>query len=170
MDADEALAAIRQRESGNQNIPNQQGPGGTPASTASGYYQIIDGTWREGARLAGIDVGQYPRAIAAPFDVQHQVAQALYARYGARPWAASEPGAARFGLASLPTPPVPPAQGAVGGNLPMGPPPTQVASGPMLPPPSAVMGVPGAPVSLADAFAQAAQRAQDQQRRNAGLA
>jgi hypothetical protein len=169
MDTEEALAAIRQRESGNQNIPNQQGPGGAPASTASGYYQIIDGTWREGARLAGIDVGQYPRAIAAPFDVQHQVAQVLYARYGAKPWAASEPGA-RFGLASLPTPPVPP-QGAVGGNLPMGPPPTQVASGPMLPPPSAMTsGMPGQPTSLADAFAQAAQRASDQQRKNAGLA
>lgn len=89
------LSNVMQRESGGQNIPNRQGPGGTPASSASGLYQIIDSTWAEGKALAGIDPNQYPTAMSAPPEVQHQVASALYDKYGETPWAESAPGVPR---------------------------------------------------------------------------
>jgi len=90
-DPEAALQVIAHRESGGRNIPNQQGPGGAPASSASGYFQITDPTWREGAALAGVDISQYPHAMNAPYDVQHQIARTLYDKYGATPWAASAP-------------------------------------------------------------------------------
>jgi hypothetical protein len=83
------LAAIMTAESGGRNVNNQQGPGGTPASSASGYYQMIDSTWQQSARWAGIDTTQYPRAINAPFDVQTQAANALIDHQGLQPWAGS---------------------------------------------------------------------------------
>jgi len=90
---EQALDAIRQRESGGRNVNTEiAGADGKPASTASGYYQIIDNTWKDGAKLAGVDVAKYPRAIDAPEDVQRSVARAIYQRDGATPWAASAPG------------------------------------------------------------------------------
>jgi hypothetical protein len=85
------LDAIMQRESGGQNVYNYKHDLAPRYYTASGYYQIVDSTWREGAKLAGVDSSQYPTAISAPKDVQTQVAQALFARYGERPWAESAP-------------------------------------------------------------------------------
>jgi len=123
---EQALDAIAQRESGGKNVPNAEG------GDASGYWQIRDATWRDGAKLAGVDVSKYPRAIDAPKDVQRQVAGAIYDRDGAKPWAASAPGrgvAARTGgtdyagpgagggttaaptAPALPLPPEPPAEG-----------------------------------------------------------
>ena len=90
---EQALDAIRQRESGGRNVNTEiAGADGKPASSASGYYQIIDSTWQDGAKLAGVDVAKYPRAIDAPEDVQRSVARAIYQRDGATPWAASAPG------------------------------------------------------------------------------
>ena len=111
-DIESALAAVRQRESGNRNVYNYKHAADPTGYTASGYYQIIDPTWREGAGMAGVDTNQYPTAIQAPFDVQHAVAKALYAKYGEMPWAASAPGGTRAGNmgvadANLPVPPVP---------------------------------------------------------------
>lgn len=66
------LATIRQRESGNRNVPNSAG------SSASGYYQIMNSdrtpTWRGWAKEAGY--GQYAnmRAMDAPKEVQDAVA------------------------------------------------------------------------------------------------
>ena len=123
---EQALDALAQRESGWKNVPNAEG------GDASGYWQIRDATWRDGAKLAGVDVSKYPRAIDAPKDVQRQVAGAIYDRDGAKPWAASAPGrgvAARTGgtdyagpgagggttaaptAPALPLPPEPPAEG-----------------------------------------------------------
>jgi resuscitation-promoting factor RpfA len=53
-------------------------------SSASGYFQIIDSTWREmgGLRFA-------PRAIQATRAEQEQVANRLYDRRGLKPWNAS---------------------------------------------------------------------------------
>jgi hypothetical protein len=85
------LRLIEQRESGGQNINNRQGPGGSPASSASGYYQMIDSTWEHAAKLAGINTLHYPRAIDAPWDVQHRAALALINEQGERPWISSAP-------------------------------------------------------------------------------
>ena len=60
--AEKFLAALRQHESNNQNVPNKGGH-----SSASGYYQYVDSTW-------GGD-GGYRRAMDAPFAVQHQRAK-----------------------------------------------------------------------------------------------
>lgn len=85
------LKQIMHRESGGQNILNRMGPGGAPASTASGYWQMIDSTWLWAAQRAGIDTRRYPRAISAPFELQHRAALALMDAQGERPWAASAP-------------------------------------------------------------------------------
>jgi hypothetical protein len=61
------LGIIEQQESGGQNIltaiPAAPGAG---ANTASGYYQIINGTWQKYAPQAGINVAQYPTAMSDP--------------------------------------------------------------------------------------------------------
>jgi hypothetical protein len=88
---EQALAAIMARESGGRNVLNQQGPGGAPLSSASGYFQMIDPTWREAAGMVGIDTSLYPTALSAPFALQKQAAGALFDRYGMKPWAASAP-------------------------------------------------------------------------------
>jgi Transglycosylase-like domain len=148
---DDALAAIAQRESGNQNIHTK-----IPDHTASGYYQIIDPTWREGMGFAGVDPSQYPTAMSAPFEVQNQVAKALYAKYGEKPWASSAPKlsnvVANGQPAPQPTPPPPPATA-----LPPSPAPPAAGINPLLM--AQVFGgngVAGGPGSLADAFARAA--------------
>ena len=55
-------------------------------ATATGAYQMVQSTWDAGKRLAGIDPGQYPRAMDAPPDVQDKVAAAVYAKHGSAPW------------------------------------------------------------------------------------
>ena len=156
---DDELAAIAQRESGNQNVYTKQ-HATDPGYTASGYYQIVDPTWREGAGMAGVDTGQYPHAISAPFEVQNAVAKALYARYGAKPWASSLGSAVAQGQpAPLPTPPVPP-------PAPATPLQAQTAQGQAPIDPALLdamyngQSVAGGPSSLSDAFVRAAQAGQ----------
>ena len=66
------LAGLRQHESGDRNVENQSG------SSASGYYQYIDGTWN--------NYQGYARAMDAPFSVQHERAKRditnYYENYG----------------------------------------------------------------------------------------
>lgn len=79
------LAIIAQRESNNRNVRNYKyGPG----FTASGYFQITNPTWARWAKAAGIDLGKYPTAESAPYDVQRQVAAHGYQTEGFRPWEA----------------------------------------------------------------------------------
>jgi hypothetical protein len=89
---DQALAAIVQRESAGKNIPTAiLGPDGKPASTASGYYQMLDDTWHEAATLAGIK-NPPARAMDASKADQDAAASALYDKYGVVPWKKSAPG------------------------------------------------------------------------------
>lgn len=83
------LAQIQQRESGGRNVFNYMHASNPGYYTASGYYQMIDSTWRHAAKLAGIDTGRYPRAIDAPWEMQHAAALALINEQGERPWASS---------------------------------------------------------------------------------
>jgi len=55
-------------------------------ATASGKYQFVNSTWREGMQLAGLDPAKYPTAREAPEAVQDQVFNAVYGKYGAAPW------------------------------------------------------------------------------------
>jgi hypothetical protein len=80
-------------ESGNRNIHQQVVS--PSVSSASGYYQITNSTWRDTAPKAGVDTGKYPTAMSAPRDVQKQVAQELYRQRGAQPWADFNPAVAR---------------------------------------------------------------------------
>lgn len=81
--ASQALPLISQYESNNQNVLNTQG------STASGYYQIINGTWAQFAPQSGVDIGKYPTAMSAPPDVQAQVATTIYNQQGFTPWSSN---------------------------------------------------------------------------------
>jgi len=91
------LDTIEQYESGGRNILQTayNGMGINPStgthtapSSASGYYQITDSTWREWAPKVGIDIEKYPTAMSAPRDVQREVAQYGFINYGFAPWAA----------------------------------------------------------------------------------
>jgi hypothetical protein len=79
----DALAKI---ESGNRNIPSQTDPdyAGQPGSKSQGFFQINTPTWRQfAANVPG--AAQYPNAMAAPREVQAQVASAIpAARFGPR--------------------------------------------------------------------------------------
>jgi len=66
--ADMLAEAIAWEESGNRNIPTR-----AKGSTASGYFQITDGTWHH--------FGGYPRAISAPRPVQKARAVQLLTGY-----------------------------------------------------------------------------------------
>lgn len=91
------LALIEKYESGGRNIMQQVVPpeGGfnpsvgrvTGPSTAQGYYQITNSTWRETAPKAGVSLDQYPTAMSAPKEVQAQVAKTLFDEQGFKPWA-----------------------------------------------------------------------------------
>ena len=94
------LDLIERDESGGQNVLQSaySGTGINPStgthtlpSTASGYYQITDSTWRATAPAAGVDIAQYPTAMSAPKDVQRQVAQKLLDTQGVQPWAPYNP-------------------------------------------------------------------------------
>jgi hypothetical protein len=79
----DALAKI---ESGNRNIPSQTDPdyAGQPGSKSQGFFQIDTPTWRQfAANVPG--AAQYPNAMAAPREIQAQVASAIpAARFGPR--------------------------------------------------------------------------------------
>jgi len=126
-------------------------------ATASGKYQFVNSTWREGLQLAGIDPSLYPTARDAPDKVQDQVFDAVYAKYGTKPWekgpkdwVKDEQG--RYQLATVRPPPGSPGGAPVtaaaappgGGTT---PPPYRVAqAGPLTtPPPGAAPGAAAAP-------------------------
>jgi LysM repeat protein len=71
------LEAIAFCESGNKNVPNSTG-----ASTASGYLQIINGTWKAYG-------GSTPRALHASRGEQFQVGQRILAGQGLAAWSES---------------------------------------------------------------------------------
>ncbi|MDP4000586.1 MAG: transglycosylase family protein [bacterium] len=66
------LDTIKQRESGGDYRAQNS------SSSASGAYQVIDGTWG--------GYGGYQRAGDAPKNVQDKFAQSLYAKHGSSPW------------------------------------------------------------------------------------
>ena len=122
-------------------------------ATASGKYQFVNDTWRDGMKLAGLDPAKYPTAREAPEAVQDQVFNAVYARDGFKPWLPTvkdwikdENG--RYQLATvrpqLATPPAAPGGGVVARN----PGAVQVA-GPGAPtPPAAPVAPPAATTDL----------------------
>lgn len=71
------LEAIAHCESGNRNVPNSTG-----ASTASGYLQIINGTWKAYG-------GATSRALHASREIQFQVGQRILAGQGLAAWSES---------------------------------------------------------------------------------
>lgn len=83
---DKARTMIEGPESGGKNVWNYKHDQNPNYYTASGKFQMVDSTWREGAELAGIDVSRWAHAIDAPDDVQDRVAHAVYDRYGFKPW------------------------------------------------------------------------------------
>lgn len=86
---DQILGLIERFESGSRNILQQIV---SPLiSTAGGYFQITNSTWRDIAKSAGIDTGQYPTAMSAPYDVQRQGASTLLSQRGVSPWAPYNP-------------------------------------------------------------------------------
>lgn len=94
---DQTLDLIMKYESGGRNIHQNIVPSGggynpsvgrvTGPSSAQGFFQITNPTWRDGAGFAGVDLKQYPNAMSAPYDVQRQVAGALLDKRGVSPWA-----------------------------------------------------------------------------------
>lgn len=59
-------------------------------ATATGKYQFVTGTWKEGLKLAGYDPNQYARAMDAPEEVQDRVFEAIYKQRGSAPWDSSK--------------------------------------------------------------------------------
>jgi methyl-accepting chemotaxis protein len=80
------LDAVANIESSNRNIVQGIHDVNTDKGTpASGYFQIIDPTWRKYAAKAGVDLAKYPTPMSAPRDVQAQVAAAIPAnQFGGR--------------------------------------------------------------------------------------
>lgn len=79
------LSEIRQRESGG-NLRAQN-----PRSTASGWFGMIDSTWKEATAAIG-EGSQYQHAKDAPANIQESAAAYLYLKYGpnsSHTWAAS---------------------------------------------------------------------------------
>jgi hypothetical protein len=73
---DKLMAAIRGHES-NSNYTTSNKAG---ASTASGAYQILDGTWKDWTKKYGIGT-EYKRALDAPKNIQDAVARNRIADY-----------------------------------------------------------------------------------------
>jgi len=84
-----ALEMIEHFESGGRNIKN-------PTSTASGYYQFINSTWREIAPQVGIDINKYPTAMSASRELQMAAATKLYQQRGFQPWTVGNPRLAAY--------------------------------------------------------------------------
>ena len=80
------LDAVSNIESSNRNIVQGIHDVNTDKGTpASGYFQIIDPTWRKYAAKAGVDLAKYPTPMSAPRDVQAQVAAQIPAnQFGGR--------------------------------------------------------------------------------------
>lgn len=83
LSANDALPLISKYESGGDPLAQN------PTSTASGAYQIINGTWQQFAPQAGVSLLLYPTAKSAPLDVQTQVATAIYDKQGFQPWSSN---------------------------------------------------------------------------------
>jgi hypothetical protein len=98
-----ALDIIEHFESGGRNIENQDV--GRRHSTASGFWQFLDSTWREWARKVP-GASQYARAWLAPREIQRQVAEKLYQAEGFAPWTADPRSQLRPFLAEHPGFPV----------------------------------------------------------------
>ncbi len=83
-----AWDAIKRCESGNQNIRTRvdRNRDGVPDSTASGWFQITDPTWKLNG---GLEFAR--RAMDATYEQQHNVANRIYTRAGNsfRDWNAS---------------------------------------------------------------------------------
>jgi hypothetical protein len=60
-------------ESSNQNVTNEKQS--TSSGRARGYFQITDGTWKDWAGKAGVDLAKYPTALDAPYHLQLAVAK-----------------------------------------------------------------------------------------------
>lgn len=91
-----ALPIIKRDESGGQNIPQRAYSGQginpstgthTPPSSAQGYEQFTDSTWRDQAPKAGVDTRQFPNAMVAPEATQDKVAMNTLQTVGVSPWA-----------------------------------------------------------------------------------
>jgi hypothetical protein len=90
------LDLVQQHESRGRNImQGVLGPNGgynpstgtvTGPSTAQGYFQITNTTWKSFAPDAGVDLSQYPTAMSAPYDVQRQVARTIATTSGTQHW------------------------------------------------------------------------------------
>lgn len=91
------LAAIAQKESGDQNVWNYKHSSNPDYFTAGGYWQTIDTNWKAYAPLFGIDTTKYPHAIDAPKADQKKVALYLLRRYGITPWDTSHGGSIPVG-------------------------------------------------------------------------
>jgi len=117
-------------------------------ATASGKYQFVNSTWREGLQLAGLDPAQYPEARQAPEAVQDKVFDAVYGKYGTKPWEKGAKDWVRDEHGNYQVATVRPPAGSPGGApaVPGTPPPYQLAGQPVGPPgtpPAAGMPVPG---------------------------
>src|SRR5690242_18386310 len=75
IDPESALNLIAKYESGDQNIRNYRYD---PGHTAQGHYQITNTNWRNLGPKAGVDLSQYPSAMAAPKETQAKVARLMY--------------------------------------------------------------------------------------------
>jgi hypothetical protein len=58
----------------------------TGPSSAQGYFQITNTTWKEFAPNAGVDLGKYPNALSAPYEVQKAVARNIVTTSGVQHW------------------------------------------------------------------------------------
>ena len=118
-------------------------------ATASGKYQFVNSTWREGMQLAGLDPAQYPTAREAPEAVQDRVFDAVYGKYGSKPWEKGSRDWVRDEQGQYQLATVRPTPGAPGGPPAGTPAPYQTASLVPVPPPTGGTGAPAVPVTPA---------------------
>ena len=146
--ANDPLDLIMKHESAGRNVHQNVVPAGggfnpstgtvTGPSSASGYFQMINPTWRSAAAMAGIDTSKYPTAMSAPYEAQRAAAQALFEKEGFKPWApynaalrasiAKAGGEGAFRIGQGAAPPQQPYQ--VAGNGPVAPPAAAPAAAP----------------------------------------
>lgn len=88
IDRNTLLDAIEKFESGGRNVRNYRYDS---THTAQGNFQITNTTWRDIAKAAGINLGQYPTAETAPYELQRRAANALIDARGVQPWAPHNP-------------------------------------------------------------------------------